>query len=278
MAERDVGSQGNPTGLAGEPDISRPAVPTPDGSVLVFASSANLTGQNPWQEFTEIYRYAVAGNSLTCLSCTAPGIKPKGNATFGETAGGTYDPPGLSSPMSADGNRVFFQTPDSLVPEDTNVDAPPSAKFGTATSTDVYEWEAGKVSLISSGTSSIPAVLQGTTPSGDDVLFTTDAQLVPSQSDGGYENVFDARVGGGFPEPAKAAPSCAGDSCRAAFGVAPVLTPSASTFPQSPGTHPTVVPRPKPKPPRCRKGFVRKHVKGRSVCVKRAKKAGRARR
>ena len=32
---RDAG--GNPAGLVGEPDISRPAVPSPDGSVLVFA-------------------------------------------------------------------------------------------------------------------------------------------------------------------------------------------------------------------------------------------------
>ena len=40
-----------PTGsgavLTAEPDIDRPAVPTPDGTVLVFDSSANLTNQNP---------------------------------------------------------------------------------------------------------------------------------------------------------------------------------------------------------------------------------------
>ncbi|HEX5853884.1 MAG TPA: hypothetical protein VFY36_12430 [Solirubrobacteraceae bacterium] len=270
LAKSDVSLEGSPTGLVGQPDISRPAVPTPDGGALVFASAANLTGQNPWQEFTEIYRYTVAGNSLTCLSCTAPGVKPKGNATFGETAGGTYDPPGLSSPMSDDGGRVFFQTPDSLVPEDTNGGAPTSPKFGTATSTDVYEWEAEEVSLISGGTSSVPAVLQGTTPSGDDVLFTTDAQLVPGQSDGGYENVFDARVGGGFPEAAKAAPSCVGASCRAAFGVAPVFAPPASTTPQGAGNlSPVITPK-----LTCRKGLVKKRVKGKIVCAKkRAKKA-----
>jgi hypothetical protein len=278
VIESDVETaEGTPMGLVGEPDISRPAVPTEDGGVLVFASAGNLTGQNPGREFTEIYRYSVAGNALTCLSCTGPGIKPTGNATFGETAGGTYDPPGLSSPMSNDGSRVFFQTPDSLVPGDTNGGAGLSAKFGSPTSTDVYEWSvSGGVGLISSGRSSIPSVLEGTTPSGDDVLFTSTAQLVPSGADGGYENVFDARVGGGFPAGSSAgAPSCVGSSCRAVFGVAPALVVPGSVGPQGAGSPPVV--KPKPKGLVCRKGFVRKRVKGKLRCVrKKPGKAGRA--
>ena len=276
---------GSPTGLAGEPDISRPAIPTPDGGVLAFAAAGNLTGQNPWQEFTEIYRYTVAGNKLECLSCTAPGVKPTGNATFGETAGGTYDPPGLTSPMSEDGSRVFFDTPDSLVPEDTNGGAPQSAKFGTPTSTDVYEAEGGKVYLISSGKATTPTVLQGTTPTGDDVLFTTTAKLAPQDTDGGYENVWDARVGGGFPaEAGGGQPSCVGASCRAAFGVAPAFAAPASTTPQSAGSPPLSTRAVRLKPLTCRKGLVKKRVKGKVVCAKKsarkashtAGKAGRA--
>jgi hypothetical protein len=277
VAESDVQTAGgNPTGLAGEPDISRPAVPTPDGGVLAFASAANLTGQNPWQEYTEIYRYTVTGNKLECLSCTAPGVKPTGNANFGETAGGTYDPPGLTSPISEDGSRVFFDTPDSLVPEDTNGSAPQSAKFGTPTSTDVYEAEAGKVFLLSSGKATTPTVLQGTTPSGDDVLFTTTAKLAPQDTDGGYENVWDARVGGGFPaEAGGGKPTCVGTSCRAAFGVAPVFAPPASTTPQSAGSPPVSTRGVRAKPPVCRKGLVKKRVKGKIVCAKKsARKAG----
>ncbi len=272
---RDAG--GNPSGLVGEPDISRPAVPSPDGGVLVFASAADLTGQNPWQQYTEIYRYSVAGNSLVCVSCTAPGVKPAGNASFGETAGGTYDPPGLTSPMSADGARVFFQTPDSLVAEDTNGSAPVSPKFGTPTSTDVYEWEEGHVSLISSGSASTPAVLMGATPSGNDALFTTTAQLVPSETDGGYENVFDARVDGGFPAAAKAGPSCSGSGCTAAFGLAPTLQAPASASLRGPGNTPAkTTPKPKPKHMACGKRHVRRHVKGRTVCARRAKNTQKA--
>jgi hypothetical protein len=275
VSESDVQTDlGTPTGLAGEPDVSRPSVPTPDGSVLVFASAGNLTGQNQWQEYTEIYRYTAAGNKLECLSCTAPGVKPTGDANFGETAGGTYDPPGLSSPMSEDGSRVFFDTPDSLVPEDTNGGAPQSAKFGTPTSTDVYEAEAGKVFLLSSGKATTPTVLQGTTPSGDDVLFTTTAKLAPQDTDGGYENVWDARVGGGFPaEAGGGKPTCVGSSCRAAFGVAPVFSSPASTTPQSAGTPPATVVKPKPKPLICHKGLVKRRFHGKVICARKSSRS-----
>jgi hypothetical protein len=282
VAERDVVAEGfGPGPLVREPDVSRAAVPTPDGGVLVFASAGNLTGQNPAEEFSEVYRYAAGDGSLVCVSCTAAGVEPTGDAGFGETAGGTYDPSSLSSPMSEDGSRVFFQTPDSLIPEDTNGSAPPSAKFGTPSSTDVYEWEAGKVHLISSGTSSNPAVLDGTTPSGDDVFFTTDADLVPADSDGGYENVFDARVGGGFPVSAGGTPSCVGQSCRAAFGAPPafgapgsVLLGGSGNLPAPPVAKGTVKTKPKAKAGKCRSGFVRK--RGRCVKKKVVKK-GRAR-
>jgi hypothetical protein len=276
VAEKDVVAEGFGAGpLVREPDVSRAAVPSADGAVLVFASAGNLTGQNPAEEFTEVYRYAVGDGSLVCVSCTATGVEPTGDAGFGETAGGTYDPSSLSSPMSEDGSRIFFQTPDSLVGEDTNGGAPPSAKFGTPSSTDVYEWEAGKVHLISSGTSSNPAVLDGTTPSGDDVFFTTDADLVPANSDGGYENVFDARVGGGFPAPAAGAPSCVGQSCRAAFGAPPVFGASGSALldgsgnlPAPPAVKASGKAKPKAKAGKCRKGLVRK----RGNCVKKKTK------
>jgi hypothetical protein len=239
LAESDVKeANGNPSGLVGEPDIDRPAVPTPDGSVLAFASAANLTGQNPWEEFTQIYRYSVSGGTLECLSCTAPGIPPVGDADFGETAGGTYAPPGLSSPITEDGSMVFFDTPDSLVSSDRNGASPLSAKFGQPTSTDVYEWKDGEVFMLSAGTASTPSILQGTNPSGADVLFTSTSQLVPFGADGGYENVFDARVGGGFPaaeEEAAGVPACVGSGCREAFGEEPTFTAPASLGSQGDG-------------------------------------------
>jgi hypothetical protein len=270
LAERDVVSEGFPGGLVAEPDVNRPAAPTPDGSVLAFVSAADLTGQNS-SGFAEVYRYAAGDGSLTCVSCTPQGVAPTGDAGLGNTAGGSYAPPGLSAPLSADGSRVFFDTPDALVAGDLNSGAPPSPVFGTASSTDVYEWENGQVALISGGASASPSTLSGTTPSGNDVFFISNASLT-APADGGYLNVYDARVGGGFPAGGEQETSaCAGQGCRTPSGPAPVFSPPGSALFQGAGNPPppTAV-KPKPRSAACRKGFVRRRVGGRSRCVKRA--------
>jgi len=95
----------------------------------------------------------------------------------------------------------------------------------------VYEWENGVRSLISDGRSSLGAGLGGTTPSGNDVFFTTDAQLVPQDSDG-FDDIYDARVGGGFPSSGPGPGACqSAESCRSA--IAPTAffpVPGSSTL------------------------------------------------
>lgn len=278
MAQSDVTAEGGgPAGLIAEPDIDRPAVPTADGSVLVFAAHGNLTGQNPRERYTEIYRYSVPEEQLVCVSCTRAGVEPTGNASFGETAGGSYDPPGLTSPMSANGAEVFFDTPDSLLPEDENGAAPPNPLTGEPSSTDVYEWEAGQVHLISCGCTASPSTLMGTTPSANDVFFTTTAKLVPQAT--GFTSLYDARVGGGFPPPPSGtAPSCP-SGCREPFPAPPTFEAPPSTTVQPSGNLPAATPaKPKPKPVVCRKGFVKKKVKRRTLCVKQKAKATATRR
>jgi len=303
-----AGSSSSPTGvLIGEPDIARPAIPTPDGTVLAFDSNAPITKnpdgtpQNPQGPVTqltaqanpggtsisvasttgfiahrtiyiqsatvseavqiigvpngttldvrgmhsyhyagdtvpqvaafEIYRYSTVDGSLVCVSCTPEGQPPIGSATFGGTAGGTYLPAGQSVAMNSTGTQIFFDTPDPLVPQDINT-GPFLGGFGSLTwSQDVYEWENGTRSLISDGTSQTGAVLGGTTPSGNDVFITTMAPLVPQDTDG-YDDIYDARVGGGFPVPAAPGSSACGspETCRA---VAPTVffpIPSSATL------------------------------------------------
>ena len=277
LAEKDVLGEGfSPARLIEEPDIDRPAVPTPDGEVLAFSSYANLTGQNPAERYAEVYRYSAVEESLVCVSCTTPGVEPTGNANFGETAGGTYDPPSLSSPMSADGSEVFFDTPDSLVPEDENAGAPPSSLTGEPSSTDVYEWEGGRVHLISCGCSSSPALLQGTTPSGDDVFFSTTASLVPQDTDGGFASLYDARVGGGFPVPPTTGHASCQSGCPEPIPAPPIFPTPVSEAEQGSGNLPSATAEPKPKSLTCRRGYVKKRVKKKTVCVKKATKAARA--
>ena len=92
-------------------------------------------------------------------------------------------------PVSADGSKVFFETPDSLVPADSN---------GLI---DTYEWSGGAPHLISSGAGDSNSIFVDASPSGNDVYFSTRDRLLRLDRDENSD-VYDARVGGGFPLPA----------------------------------------------------------------------------
>jgi hypothetical protein len=81
---------------------------------------------------------------------------------------------------------VFFETPDPLVPQDTN---------GLK---DVYEWEDGTIYLISSGQGTNGSVFAGASSNGDDVFVMTTDHLAPQDIESATE-IYDARVDGGFP-------------------------------------------------------------------------------
>ena len=174
-----------------------------EGSIFVFDTDAaipeatNSAGTGPANNgggYEQVYRYDVSTAELRCLSCTGQGVTPVGDANLSnddqkqdaehETGGGTIVG---SRGMTANGEQVFFDTPEALVPQDVN---------GVR---DVYEWEEGNVHLISSGTNPLPSFFLDNSESGSDVFFATAAGLAPSDTDGGYD-VYDARIGEGFPQ------------------------------------------------------------------------------
>ncbi len=241
--------------LVAEPDIYRSAYPTPNGGVLVFESNADLTGQNT-SEFFEIYRYDADSGALICVSCTPEGVTPTEDATLGGSGGGSYAPPSQAVPMSENASRIFFESPDPLVPEDTNPDRPPESS--TRYETEVYEWENGQVSLISDGHAAVASGLDGTTPSGNDVFFETPESLVPEEENPGYFNIYDARV----PKPGEAPPprseaitttSCAGAECRGPSAPPPSFLPPASASLQGASNVTPTVPNVADKKPATRK-------------------------
>jgi hypothetical protein len=210
-----------------------------DGFGLIFShsSGAGVVQRPPF----EIYRYVTASNSLTCISCGSTTGVLSGSAGLGASGGGSYGPQGTGVPMSSDGSRIFFNSPDPLAPGVISVAPIPIGLFGGLTfAQNVYEWESGTVSAISDGHSTTGSSLGSTTPSGNDVFFTTEDQLVPQDTDG-YDDIYDARVGGGFPAPPRPAPACgAADTCRSS--VAPTVffsTPASNTLVQSNPSPPT---------------------------------------
>jgi hypothetical protein len=294
---------------------------TSDGATLAFESERSLTGYDNQRaeagecegrgrtvgegqragetgRCREVYLYDAVTGKLVCASCDPSGARPVGPAELGgDEEDGTIDslfPSVFYLPhnLSEDGGRLFFQSLDALVPHDSN------GKL------DVYEWEqpasgaeaakaesscaqaGGCVFPVSDIAGDYKSHFMDASPNGSDVFIATADQLVPSDTDTRVD-VYDVRVGGGFPVAAVPAVCDNGDSCKPSVSAQPGVfgAPASATFSGPGNAAPAVVPPPPKKAMKkavkCRKSFV-KNKQGK--CVKRkklkknAKKAGNDRR
>ncbi len=204
---------------------------TPDGGAVVFMSRQSLPVVGyphgyPNNGLEEVYVYEAEGGGLFCVSCSRSGEAPPSN-TYGAAAFLPVSWMKTEQPqvISDDGSRVFFNSAEPLVSQDTN------GKL------DVYEWERdgagscheseGCVYLLSGGTSSSASWFLGASASGGDAFVISRADLTGNS---GYEGfaVYDARVGGVQPV---AAPVCTGSGCQGVPPAAPIFaTPASVTF------------------------------------------------
>lgn len=204
--------------IGGLPTV--PARSSADGSVLLFASRAGISGYEN-AGHPELYRFDSNAVGLSCVSCNPTGTPavadailqplPKGQTDTGPTRNfptWIYD---RIENLSPDGRRAFFETAEPLVARDVD---------GLR---DVYEWEAqgkgscaepeGCLYLISSGRSARDNFLYGVSQSGDDVFILTTDLLDPARDPDETASIYDARVDGGF---ALASPpaECLGEACQ----------------------------------------------------------------
>jgi len=253
-----------------------------DGLHAAFTSSAELTGfdnrdQATGETLTEVFIYDAMSEELACASCNPTNARPQG-----KNIGTSPNPywtaayiPGFenqlhaSRALSEGGNRLLFNAIDPLALGDTNGKQ------------DVYEWQApgsgsctltsstyspaneGCIDLVTTGKSPQPSELVDASATGGDVFFKTAQSLWPL--DPGLVDIYDARVGGGFPPPPPDVPVCISD-CQPR-GPEPVNVAPSTALP-GPGN---VVEKPKPK--RCRKGTHRVRKAGKVRCVKNKRKA-----
>ena len=166
---------------------------TPDASKLVFESRAPLTGYDS-AGHVEVYVYDPASDRVVCASCRPSGLPPTGDATLGNHAANADE----------HGDRVFFQSKDAIVPQDSNG------------RNDVYEYNVGKASpaLISSGLSTNDSNYIGNGADGNDVYFYTTETLASNDRAGNIYKVYDARVNGVDFGSSPAPPKCTGEGCR----------------------------------------------------------------
>jgi hypothetical protein len=224
----------------------RTARVTPDGGALLFevadevgvgaGRAHGFCAENPNQTSSGIcaqaYVYSAQGSTplapaLACASCRPPGAPTGANAflTAHAGAGAAQLTAHLSRALSDDGRRVFFSSAAPLVPQDANGKV------------DAYEYDvpSGTVRLLSSGRDPADSWFLDASANGDDAYFVTRERLVGWDVDRSYD-LYDARVGGGFPEPPTPTPACAGDACRGqahapppfpALGSATLVLPTA---------------------------------------------------
>jgi hypothetical protein len=236
----------NASGLLSGPAID-PSRSTPDGQVLVFESHADLTEYEA-AGYTEVYRYDAGDGSLACVSCSPTDAPAESDAELGPFNV-------VESPISSlnplvnvtdDGNEVFFESSDRLLPGDLNA------------ARDVYGWREGRIALISSGKGLANSMLFAMTPDGRNVFFTTTDALVPEDEEGGISSLYDARVEGGFPA-GEESPACQGEACQPPSGGQPALPVPASAGLRAEEAEPPV---------RCPKGTRKVRKAGKTRCVK----------
>jgi len=202
--------------------VESQAYVTPDGRHLAFMSVQPLSGYDNRDRLTgerdhEVFEYSAEGGELECASCEASGERPLGSAFLGaeldERVSTAFHQP---RSLSDDGSRLFFSSPDPLVP---------GVYGGT---NKLYEYEHGAAHLISGPQAGGEATFLDASASGNDVFFATREQLVASDVDESID-VYDARVGGGLPSPAPTSP-CQG-GCQEEPASAPTLpAPLSATF------------------------------------------------
>lgn len=271
----------------------RPVAATPDGRFLLFTSTNDLT---PDAQGTgaQLYRYDAQEEKLVRVSIGENGFHDNEGTAFSIVAPG-YASSSVAATgggsISDDGSYVFFSSQEGLTEQALNNRCIFESKPGKcAFAVNVYEYHEGHVYLISdgqdtnstgAGTGRSVVSLLGASPSGHDVFFTTGDRLVAQDTDT-QQDVYDARIGGGFPAPAAPA-SCQGDECQGPLSQTPPLLPSSSASLVAEGNLAPPVSKPavKPKPElltraqkraKALKACAKKPKKRRAACVKQAKK------
>ena len=269
---------------------------TPDGRFLVFSTATDLTAPEDTSEVSQVFRYDAETGELTRVSIgqrvagECPARKKveerfncNGNTdTFGVEIGSPTA--GRPAAISEDGSYIVFQSADGLTPGALNGQEETFEVNGeerTYFANNVYEYHNGEVSLISDGRDTSATIsgigessvrVEGMTPSGSDIFFTTADRLVPQDTDT-EQDIYDARIGGGFPAPVPT--PCQEEACQGAPAAAPLFGASSSTTLSGAGN---LTPQPAaaaPKPKTAAQIKAEKLAKALKACKKDKKKTKR---
>ncbi|MGA7705684.1 MAG: hypothetical protein WB998_12400 [Solirubrobacteraceae bacterium] len=215
---------------------------TPDGMHVAFQSVRALTGYDSgFENLPEVYVFSISNDELDCASCNPTGaqfVSENGAEGF-ETAvpisagAQTYTERWLSQ----DGNRAFFDSPQSLVADDQNqVDdvyewerpSTPGEMDNTCTAKNASPFTGGCTFLLSGANNEFGSLLIDADATGNNVFFEHAGRLGQLQTPIDENEIYDARVGGGFRQTSLA---CTGTGCQGVPPAPPIFaTPASVTF------------------------------------------------
>lgn len=195
---------------------------SPDGNYVAFVSRSSggaigLTG-SVTNDHLEMYLYSFNNDTLDCLSCPE-GPAASDASVVAEVTNGSpvIENVGFRPRFLAAEGKVFFSTRESLLSQDVN---------GTL---DAYQFDpaSGTTSLLSTGRGSDPASFANASLSGDDVFILTRQRLDSHDTDD-LVDLYDVRVGGGFPPLTLPSSPCMGEACQSPAAASP-SAPSVSS-------------------------------------------------
>jgi hypothetical protein len=232
---------------------SQEAQTTDDGKFLVFSTYARLIGSGPEADTDtakDVYRYDSVTGTIRRVSLGEKGADGNGNNDLFDAG---IDEQRFHGPaqeqyelerraISDDGSTIVFTTSEPLSTRAVN---------GL---TNIYEWHEnpgtgeGGVSMISTGVATDIDTEPVITPSGRDIFFITSSGLVANDTDG-LRDMYDARIGGGFPPSPAAKEECTGDGCQGPLSApAPLLVPGSVSQPAGGNLPAPVAASAQPKP------------------------------
>lgn len=228
----------------------RPVLLSSDDHFLVFPSGEDLTHEGA--HGAQIYQYDSQTGVLARASIGQGGYSDDGRMpVYGSAISGKLpigyaysrndSPTQVASILAPRDGAVFFESADALTPQ--ALDDQPD-ELGEPTP-NIYEYRNGNIYLISDSRDisvvySGPSVqLIGSSASGGDLFFGTSDPLMTQDADT-QQDVYDARVEGGFPASTGAAPACEEENCSGALSQVPTL-PEALAAPSAEASSPLVI-------------------------------------
>lgn len=240
---------------------------TPSGGHLVFQTKTNVTGEDPSDAY-QVYRFDAETGRTVCVSCLRNGGEPIVDGSV-ETLEPFEFVNRQRRAITDDGRSIFFTKKDVLAPG--AVEGRPN----------LYEWRDGQITFLGASFEA-PGKFNftfrglqflGTSGDGTDVYFTSRERLTWDDGDS-LMDVYDARKGGGIPQPAAPPSPCdpgVEGSCQSPQPSAVLPAGAGSAVFSGPGN---VAAKASPKR-RCPRG--KRLVKSgkRHRCVKKVKKKKR---